>query len=85
MDNHRLRPGPDAARAFRFGMIAGGAVGVVCLAALYWTGALSLLALGYVAVALFPVYLIVVAILLSRWLGYDKDATSLRRVYKTKQ
>lgn len=85
MNNQRPPPGPDAARAFRFGMIAGGAVGAVCLGALYWVGVLSLLALGYVAVALFPVYLIVVAILLSRWLGYNKDVTSLRPVYKTKQ
>jgi hypothetical protein len=85
MEDHRPQPGPDAARAFRFGMIAGGAVGVVCLGALYLTGALSLLALGYVTVALGPVYLLVVAILLSRWLGYNKDITSLRRVYKTKQ
>lgn len=85
MYDQRPPPGPDAARAFRFGMIAGGTVGLVCLGALYWAGVLSLLALGYVTVALGPVYLIMVAILLSRWLGYNKDVTSLRRVYKTKQ
>jgi membrane protein implicated in regulation of membrane protease activity len=85
MDDQRPPPGPDAARAFRFGMIAGGAVGAVCLGALYWMGTLSLLALGYVVIALFPVYLIVVAVLLSRWLGYTKDITSLRPVDKTKQ
>jgi hypothetical protein len=85
MDSQQPPPGPDAARAFRFGMIAGGAVGAVCLGTLYWASGLSLLALGYVVIALFPVYLIVVAILLSRWLGYTKDVTSLRPVYKTKQ
>lgn len=85
MNDQRPRPGPDAARAFRSGMVAGGAVGGVCLGALYWTGVLSLLALGYVTVALFPVYLIAVAALLSRWLGYNKDATSLRPVYKAEQ
>jgi hypothetical protein len=85
MDGQQPPPGPDAAQAFRLGMIAGGAVGAVCLSALYWMSGLSLLALGYVVVALFPVYLIVVATLLSRWLGYTKDVTSLRPVYKTKQ
>jgi len=85
VNDERLPPGPNAARAFRSGMIAGGAVGLACLGVLYWVGSLTLLALGYAVVALYPVYLICVAVLLSRWLGYDKDATSLRRVYRTKQ
>lgn len=81
----RPPPGPDAARAYRLGMITGGIVGLVVAGVLYWTGALTLLTLGYVLVALFPVYLIAVAVLLSVWLGYDKDITSLRPVYRTKQ
>jgi hypothetical protein len=31
---------------------------------------------------LFPVYLVFVASVLSVWLGYDKDTTSLRPVYR---
>ena len=75
-------PGPDAARAYRLGMVAGGAVGLAAVGALFWTGALTLLTLGYVLVALFPVYLIVVAAVLSVWLGYTKDVTALRPVQK---
>ena len=84
MHEERLPPGPDAARAYRFGMLTGGILGLVVVAALYWVGSLTPLTLGYVMVALFPVYLIAVAVVLSVWLGYDKDATSLRPVYKTK-
>jgi len=84
MEDERPPPGPDAARAYRLGMIAGAVLGLLTAGALYWTGVLTPLALGYVVVALFPVYLIVVAVVLSVWLGYDKDATSLRPVYKAK-
>jgi len=85
MDDQRPPPGPDAARAYRLGMITGGIVGLVVAGTLYWTGVLTPLALGYVLLALFPVYLITVAVLLSVWLGYDKDVTALRPVYRTKQ
>ena len=85
MNDERPPPGPDAARAYRLGMAAGAVVGLVVAGALYWTGALTPLTLGYVMVALFPVYLIAVAVVLSVWLGYDKDITALRPVYKTKQ
>ena len=84
MDEERPRPGPDAARAYRLGMVVGGVIGLAAIGVLYWAGILTPLALGYVVVALFPVYLVGVAVVLSVWLGYDKDATSLRRVYKAK-
>lgn len=84
MKYERPPPGPDAARAYRLGLIAGAVVGLFVAGALYWVGTLGPLALGYVVVALFPVYLIVVAVVLSVWLGYDKDATTLRPVYKPK-
>lgn len=85
MEDQRPPPGPDAARAYRLGMIVGGIIGLVGVGALYFAGTLTPLALGYVIVALFPVYLITVAVVLSVWLGYDKDITALRPVYKTKQ
>lgn len=84
MHEERPPPGPDAARAYRFGMLTGGILGLVVVAALYRVGALTPLTLGYVMIALFPVYLIAVATVLSVWLGYDKDASSLRPVYKAK-
>jgi len=85
MDDQRPPPGPDAARAYRLGMLTGVIIGLVVGGVLYWTGALTPLTLGYVMIALFPVYLIAVAVVLSVWLGYDKDITALRPVYKTKQ
>ena len=52
----------------------------VAMVVSYATGAA--IAFGYVLVLLFPVYLLVVAVALSVWLGYDKDATDLRPVYR---
>lgn len=85
MDSSRVSPGPVAAQAFRLGILTGAAVGLVVLGALYWTGAISLVLLGYTLFLLFPVYLVFVAVVLSRWLGYDKDATALRPVYRPKE
>jgi hypothetical protein len=79
-----IQPGPDAARAFRLGVIAGAIIGLVALGGLYWTGTIAPVVAGYALVVLFPVYLVFVAVVLSRWLGYDKDATSLRPVYRPK-
>jgi hypothetical protein len=79
-----IGPGPDAARAFRLGMITGAIVGLLALGGLYWAKMITPVVAGYALVALFPIYLVFVAVVLSRWLGYDKDATSLRPVYRTK-
>ena len=84
MKDERPPPGADAGGAYGLGVMAVAVVGRLVAGALYWVGALGPLALGYVVVALFPVYLIVVAVVLSVWLGYDKDATTLRPVYKPK-
>ena len=85
MTTARPSPGPDAAHAFRLGILAGGIVGLAVAGLLYWTGALTLFAFGYVVALLFPVYLVFVAIALSVWLGYDKDATALRPGYRTER
>lgn len=79
-----IRPGPDAQRAFRLGMVTGALLGLVALGALFWSGAIAPIVAGYSLVLLFPVYLVFVAVVLSQWLGYDKDATSLRPVYRSK-
>jgi hypothetical protein len=80
-DIHRS-PGPAAEYAFRLGMVTGGFLGLLGVGILYWTGSITPIQAGYALLALFPVYLVVVAAVLSRWLGYDKDATALRPVYR---
>ena len=76
------KPGPAAAHAFRLGLRAGAVFGIALIAALYWLGVIELLFAGYVLLLLFPVYLVFVAAVLSVWLGYSKDATALRPVYR---
>ena len=83
MDTTMASPGPAAAYAFRFGIFAGAVVGFATIGLLYWQGVLSLLESGYVLMALFPIYLVLVATALSVWLGYDKGKQSLRPVYET--
>jgi hypothetical protein len=75
-------PGPDAARAFRTGLWAAGVLGLVAIGGAYWFGAIGPLFAGYALICLFPVYLVLAATALSVWLGYDKDATALRPVYR---
>lgn len=82
MARYSVSPGPVAAHAFRLGMIAAGVVGLVAIGLSYWLGQLTLPLAGYAVLVLFPVYLVLVASVLSVWLGYDKDVTSLRPVYR---
>lgn len=80
MSTVRVSPGPDADRAFRLGTISSAIALAATVGALYWAGVISLLAAACVLVAVFPPYLVSVAVVLSVWLGYDKDATALRPV-----
>jgi hypothetical protein len=82
MTTLKRTPGPAARGAFRLGMLAAAVVGLAALGAGYLGGALTTTTALYVLVALFPVYLVLVASVLSVWLGYDKDATDLRPVYR---
>lgn len=82
---NRKSPGPAAAQAFRLGIFAGAVLGLVAVGALYWAGMITLVLLGYTMFLLFPVYLVMVAVILSRWLGYDKDVTALRPVHRPKE
>jgi len=63
-------------------MIAAAIVGLAAVGLLYQAGMLTLLTTGYTLLIVFPVYLVFAASVLSVWLGYDKDATDLRPVYK---
>lgn len=80
MASPRKAPGPAAARAFRTGILVAGVAGLAALGLLYWIGALTPLLVGFVLVVLFPVYLLLAAAVLSKWLGYDRDVSHLRRV-----
>jgi len=73
-------PGPAADRAFRTGILVAAVGGLAAVGSLYWTGALAPLLVGFTLVVLFPVYLLVAAAVLSKWLGYDRDVSDLRRV-----
>jgi hypothetical protein len=84
MKGVRVRPGPSAAAAFRTGIAAAALVGLAVVGLCYWLGVVDLVVAGYAVAVLFPIYLVVVAAALSVWLGYDKDATALRPVYREK-
>lgn len=77
-----VSPGPDAQRAFRLGMLSATILALVGLTALYLSGHLTLGTVGFTLAIAFPVYLVFVASLLSVWLGFDKDVTNLRPVYR---
>lgn len=79
-----ISPGPVADHAFRLGTILGAVTGLSGIGLLYWAGVLTPILLVYVLLAVFPVYLVIVAVVLSRWLGFDKDVTALRPVYRPK-
>jgi hypothetical protein len=84
MSKTPVSPGPVAADAFRLGMVLGAVVGLAGIGLLYWVGTLAPILIVYVLLAIFPVYLVLVAVALSLWLGYDKDVTALRPVYRPK-
>lgn len=84
MGKIKTSPGPAADQAFRLGILASLAAGGVVLGILYWIGLISLPIIGYILLSLLPVYLILVASVLSVWLGYSKDISALRPVYKEK-
>lgn len=73
-------PGPAARRAFRIGIWAAGALALAVVVGLYVTGTLANYVAVFVVVVLFPVYLLVVASALSKWLGLGKGPSDLRRV-----
>jgi hypothetical protein len=82
MSELKFTPGPGAQSAFRFGMQAAAVVGLAVIGLLYWTAAITPILAGFSILLLFPVYLVFVASVLSVWLGYGKDVTDLRPVYR---
>lgn len=80
----KMVPGPGAASAFRFGMQAAAVAALSVIGTLYWFGILTPVLIGFTLLLVFPVYLVFVASALSVWLGYNKDASDLRPVYREK-
>lgn len=85
MASLKVSPGPSAHYAFRLGMIAAAIVGLAGIGLLYWLGVFSSLVGGGILLIMFPVYLVIIASILSVWLGFGKDATDLRPVYREKK
>lgn len=82
MEKAGLSPGPIAERAFNVGFRAAAIGGVVGLSALYLFGPLSVnndLHL-VLTIALYPIFLLSVALLLGMWLGFETDESDLQRV-----
>ncbi len=77
-------PGPVARSAFNTGMLAAAILGLAAIGALYAVGVADLVLVGYLVVLLFPLYLVFAASAINVWLGYGKDVTDLRPVYRPK-
>jgi len=84
MANPGTSPGPIADRTFDRGFKLAVLGGLAGIATLYWIGVLSPTSSFDVVVtlALFPVYLLCVAVVLGVWLGYDTNQSNLKRVVK---
>jgi hypothetical protein len=63
-------------------MIAAAILGLAGVGVLWWASVLNTLLAGYLLVLVFPWYLVLAASAINTWLGYGKDATDLRRVYR---
>lgn len=81
----KMTPGPNAHAAFRHGMILAAIAGLLCLAGFYWYAQMPPTLVGFTLFTVYPIYLVFAASALSVWLGFNKDATDLRPVYREKQ
>ena len=82
MSDPKFTPGPGARSAFRFGIWAAVVAGLGVIGLLCWAAALPPLLAGFTLLLVFPIYLVFAASALGVWLGYGKDATDLRPVYR---
>ncbi len=85
MSTSKVAPGANAHHAFQLGIAAAATIGLAAIGALYWTGVLTTPMLAFTLLLCFPVYLVLVASVLGVWLGFDKDATDLRPVYRERE
>lgn len=82
MDKPGATPGPISDKTYEQGLRIAAAVGLAAVVAVFWVGPLSPSEPGHVLMiaALFPIYLLFVAVGLGVWLGYTTDERNLRRV-----
>jgi hypothetical protein len=80
MAEPRARPGQAAQHAFRTGVRVAVLGALAALGGLVWFDVVTPPAGMFALVFLFPPYLLVVASILSRWLGLGKDVSDLRQV-----
>lgn len=80
MTDRWISPGHAAHEAFDIGMKAAALVALCGLGFLYWLGVLSPISAIVTLLLWVPIYLVVVAIVLSKWLGLTPDVTDLRPV-----
>jgi hypothetical protein len=85
MTSLNVSPGANAHHAFRLGIAAAAIIGLAGAGLLYWAGVLTAPMLAFTLLLCFPVYLVFAASALSVWLGFDKDATDLRPVYRERK
>jgi uncharacterized membrane protein YdbT with pleckstrin-like domain len=74
MTDSRVEPGRPARETFRTGIRVAVVTAVAAACFLYWLDVVTLLFGLFALLVLLPVYLVVVASLLSVWLGFDRTA-----------
>jgi len=80
MSNPWVSPGQAAHEAFAIGVRVA-ALGALCaIGFLYWAGAITSPPAIVTLLLSLPVYFILVAVLLSKWLGLAPDVTDLKPV-----
>jgi len=80
MSDPWISPGEAAQEAFAIGMKVAALVALAGVAFLYVTGVIASVSAIVTLGAMVPVYFVLVAALLSKWLGLDPDITDLRPV-----
>lgn len=80
MTNRWISPGHAAHEAFDIGMKAAALVALCGFGFLYWLEVLSPISALLTVLLWVPVYLLIVASVLSKWLGLSPDVTDLRPV-----
>ena len=72
-------PGPIADRTFDWGFKVATGGGLLTIGALYLFGVVPLTVMNLLfTLLLFPVYLVLVSMVMGVWLGYETDETNLK-------
>jgi hypothetical protein len=80
MNNSWVSPGQAAHEAFTIGVRVAALAALCAIGVLYWAGAITSPPTIIALILSLPVYFILVAVLLSKWLGLAPDVTDLKPV-----